>query len=419
MLLVVTDDQPYGMSRHLPFLSGRTDFTEFSEAHANTSMCCPARATLLTGLYSHHTQVEDNYQGWRFDASSTLATWLDSAGYETGLFGKYLNRYPWNRGESYIPPGWDEWAAYSGGAEYYRYTLNENGTPVHYGNAAADYATDVLRDKALQFVDQAPEPFFAYFAPYGAHLPFTPAPRHSGISDDLAVALPPNFNQVSAGASLWWRKRERMTQRSAIGAFRDQVDALLSVDEAFRALMDKLAERGVADRTLVVFLSDNGYSYGSHRWGGGAPLAKGCAYEECGHIPLHVRLPGGSPLARISTPVSNVDVAPTIAALAGVGGATDGRSLVPLLTGERTSLHRPILLRGHRPGGKLGYPPSYWGIRTERWKYIVEHDRGRVGRDLFDLRRDPYELRDLAGRRELRDTRARLRQRMRALRAGS
>lgn len=112
-------------------------------------------------------------------------------------------------------------------------------------------------------------------------------------------------------------------------------------------------------------------------------------------------------------------MAPTVAAFAGVGGATDGRSLVPLLTGVQTSLQRPILLRGHRPGGILGYPPSYWGIRTERWKYIVEHDRGRVGRDLFDLRRDPYELRDLAGLRELRDTRARLREKMRDLRAGS
>ena len=105
VLVVVSDDQPYRMSRHLPFLSGRTDFTEFSQAHANTSMCCPARATLLTGLYSHHTQVEDNYQGWRFDASSTLATWLDAAGYETGLFGKYLNRYPWNRGDALRPAG--------------------------------------------------------------------------------------------------------------------------------------------------------------------------------------------------------------------------------------------------------------------------------------------------------------------------
>ena len=409
VLLIVTDDQPVGMvEQGMPYLDNAPGWTKFDRYFDNNPLCCPARATLLTGLYSHHHGVETNLVAKQFKDGATLATALDGAGYETGLFGKYLNDYPWNKGAGYIPPGWDSWSAFTPDASYYEYTLLEHGGRVKFGSAPADYSTDVLAQRTAQFIDNANGPFFAMFTPYGPHSPRTPAPRHEGSKRNAKVKLPGNFDRIAKDAPSYWENQPRPKEGEIKDAIRDEWETLLSVDEAIEGFVEVLEADGELDQTLIIFLSDNGYSFGAHR-----NPQKDCVYEECVHLPLSIHWPGGA-APKVGALVGNVDIAPTIADLAGVSlpGKPDGESLAPIIEGSANSLNRPILLR-HKHYPKT--PPSFWGLRTERWKYGVQSN----GEDeLYDLRRDKLELTNLADVRRYGGVVRKLRKQMQALRRG-
>jgi N-acetylglucosamine-6-sulfatase len=390
VLVIVSDDQPTGTVKRMPTLNGAEGFTRFNSYYDNNPLCCPTRSTLLTGLYSHHTGVETNLVAKNFDDSSTLATWLDDAGYETGLFGKYLNNYPWDRGVNYVPPGWDRWSAFTPDAAYYDYTLVGEGSRRNYGHRPDDYSTDVLADQVNGFIADSTagdDPFFAYFSPYGSHAPRTPAPRHRHAFANTRVQLPANFNRVAKGAPRWWAKRPKLDPRAQRGAIKGQWRTLLSVDEAIARFIATLKRTGEYDNTVIVFLSDNGYSLGSHRnpW-------KDCAYEECIHLPLMINWPGHTDGVPIDALAGSMDIAPTIAEIAGATptAPVDGTSLVPLIDGDVDTLDRPILLRHvHYPG----VAPTFWGLRTERWTYVI-YESGE--RELYDNVADPQQLRNLA-----------------------
>jgi N-acetylglucosamine-6-sulfatase len=412
VLLIVTDDQPTGMVKRMRTLDHAPGFVRFNSYYDNNPLCCPTRSTLLTGLYSHHTGVETNLVAQRFDDASTLATWLDDAGYETGLFGKYLNDYPWGRGAGYVPPGWDSWSAFTPDAAYYDYTLVGKGSRRHYGHAPGDYSTDVLADQVDEFIGRSAsssEPFFAYFAPYGPHAPRTPAPRDRHAFAGTRVKLPQNFNRAAKHAPKWWAQRPKLDRDEQRDATRDQWRTLQSIDDAIGRFIKTLKSTGAYENTVIIFLSDNGYSLGSHRnpW-------KDCAYEECIHLPLMIRWPGHTGPAKIDALTGSMDVAPTIAELAGVTPPrrVDGQSLVPLLDGTESSLDRPILLR------HVQYPhvaPSFWGLRTERWTYVTYERSGE--RELYDDRADPHQLRNLAGDDRYRDVVAELQSTLERLRS--
>ena len=220
------------------------------------------------------------------------------------------------------------------------------------------------------------------------------------------MKLPPSFGRPAAGAARYWQGRPRPDRGAARRAVRSAWESLLAVDEALERLVSRLEAAGELERTVIVFVSDHGYSFGAHR-----NPQKDCAYEECIHAPLHVRMPGASGPREIEALVGNVDLAPTIAELTGIDpGGFDGQSLVPLLAGESSSLNRPLLLRHVKYRDK---PPTFWGIRTERWKYVLQQNGER---ELYDLRADPHELRSLAGRKRYRAVEAMLRERIRALR---
>jgi N-acetylglucosamine-6-sulfatase len=414
VLLIVTDDQPTGMVKRMQTLDHAPGFVGFNSYYDNNPLCCPTRATLLTGLYSHHTGVETNLVAQRFDDSSTLATWLHDAGYRTGLFGKYLNEYPWGRGAGYVPPGWSDWSAFTPDAAYYDYTLiGEDGSRRRYGHAPADYSTDVIAAQTDAFISrsaQSGSPFFAYFAPYGPHAPRIPAPRDRHAFAGASVKLPKNFNRVAKHAPKWWAHRPKLDTDEQREATRDQWRTLQSVDDAIGRFIKTLKRTGAYENTVIVFLSDNGYSLGSHRnpW-------KDCAYEECIHLPLMIRWPGHTGPARIDALTGSMDIAPTIAQLAGVTppGRVDGESLVPLLQGTQSSLDRPILLR------HVQYPhvaPSFWGLRTERWTYVTYDRSGE--RELYDDKGDPHQLRNLAGEGRYRDVVSELQSTLDRLRGG-
>ncbi|HYU57296.1 MAG TPA: sulfatase [Actinomycetota bacterium] len=399
IVLILTDDQGIDSFPRtppvMPWLQGRVQdpadrWVSFPNAFENTPVCCPSRATILSGQWSHHTGVLNNGTGELFDESSTIATWLQAAGYRTGLYGRYLNDYPWDRGP-YVPPGWDEWHALMSGensdTNYYGYTMNENGTPVAYGTAAEDYLTDVVRDKAVAFIEgTAPEePFFLHVTFTAPHRPWTPAPRHAQAYKTLEFPKRPNFNEADrSDKPAWVQALAGVSALKMDNFLRGHARTLLAVDEAVHAMLDALAARGVLDDTVVIVLTDNGFSFGEHRL-----VGKGCVYEECIRTPLVIRNSAAAKRT-VTNLVGNVDLAATIAGLAGVtpGRPQDGASLVPLLEGERPTWRTAYLLRSDQWREVTGY----WGLRTALWSY-AELFSGEI--ELYDLTADPYQLQNL------------------------
>ena len=416
VILFVTDDQTYeSIPREppvMPYLQSQLDdphggWIRFPNAFLNTPLCCPSRATLLTGLRSDHTGVQNNDEGHLFEDSSTLATRLHDAGYTTGLVGKYLNLYPFGRGP-FVPPGWDTWFAKENEDDstvYYDYRAVQNGTVHQYGHAPQDYATDVLGTEAARFVLDAPagRPFFLEFTPSAPHRPWIPAPRDAAADLSMPMPHPAAVGERDVSDKpRWVRALPPLTaeeRASYTEKRRSEYESLLAVDDAMRSLDLALAARGVLDDTIVIFLTDNGYSFGEHRW-----ETKSCPYDPCVRTPFLVRVPGQ--VSRVDPRlVSNVDVAPTIEALARVQPSppTDGR-VIPLAPRDSGSAGTParksVLMEW--AGGTSGAPsqvPPWWGLRTKDYLYVAYTDGER---ELYDLtgRRgpaDPQELHNRAG----------------------
>ncbi|MGH8938497.1 MAG: sulfatase-like hydrolase/transferase, partial [Actinomycetes bacterium] len=199
VVVIVTDDQRRDSMQYMPqvqrLLVDRG--TRYTQAMVPTSLCCPSRATILTGLYAHSMRVFGNgdvggarWGGWRrFHRTGmeqrTMGVALRKAGYRTALIGKYLNYFGKYSDPGYVPPGWDVFSTFMADhGRYYKYMLND-GT--HHGEAPEDYSTDVFAAKATEFVRTTPvgKPLFLVFAPYGPHSPYKPAPRHDGALDGV------------------------------------------------------------------------------------------------------------------------------------------------------------------------------------------------------------------------------------------
>ena len=398
-LVILTDDQSLDSIPHdppvMPYLQARIGdpndhWLVFRNGFVNTPLCCPSRATLLTGEYAHNHGVLNNDLGEQLDESTTIAAALDGAGYYTGLVGKYLNQYPFG-GDPYVPTGWDHWVGKLQGPVthlYYDYTLSQQGVPVTYGSAEDDYSTDVLATKAVDFLRDAPleEPFFLLFAPTAPHPPWISAPRHEGAYADMTLASPESVGELDVtDKPTWVEELSPLGPEARAGlreAHRRSFETLIAVDEAIRKLMTALQARGDLDHTIVVFLSDNGYSFGEHRW-----VKKTCPYEECIHVPFLIRYPLADRQV-VRTMVSAADLAPTIGEIAGVplDPVVDGVSFAPLIRGgDATGL--PDAVYAEWSGDRR--IPQWWEIRTQEFAYI-ELVTGE--RELYDLRLDPLEL---------------------------
>lgn len=453
ILFVLTDDMALSDLAAMPHVHKllAAQGTSFSQAFVSVSLCCPSRTTILRGQYSHNTGVETNSGlNGGFETAhehgveqSTIATWLHGVGYRTGLFGKYLNGYPSGVGNTYVPPGWDEFDSPTRGGNPYRefgYNLNSDGHVVHYGRARSDYGTDVYTRLASAFMTRAGrdrKPFFVYLPVYAPHVPATPAPRDATSFPNARVPRTGSYNEPDIRDKPGWlRDVPLMTpgiQATVDELYRRRLQSLQAVDSSVADLTATLTRNGQLDDTYIVFASDNGYHLGQHR----LPAGKQTAFEEDIHIPLIVRGPGVPAGATRDEIVGNVDLAPTFADLAGVRSPdfVDGRSLVPLLRrrpepenwreGYLIEHWREINRAGlaaeragitlepvdadesdnetavppgpNRPGMRsaaLHDPsPEYHGVRTERYLY-VEYVTG--DRELYDLRRDPNELHNLA-----------------------
>jgi arylsulfatase A-like enzyme len=404
IVLIVTDDldtsQVAFMPRTTALLAQRG--LSFRQSFVADPLCAPSRASLLTGLYPHSHQVRENIQplgGFKAFVArgyeeANLAVWLQAGGYRTGLVGKYLNGYPTPRQPTHVPPGWNDWFALAS-PEYFDYTVNDNGRTRSYGQAPEDYQTDVLRDRALQFVEaKDPRPFFLYLAPHAPHLPATPAPRHSEALNDLRAPRTPSYDEADVSKKpRYIRDLPRLTP--AVKARTDDLyvaraETLLAVDELVSALVSSLESKGLLERTYVLFTSDNGFEFGAHRVDHG----KGDPYEGSIRVPLLARGPGVPPGRTTDALVSNVDLAPTLLDLAGVPAPSsmDGRSLRPFLEGgEASPWRREILLESF--GAPDDDVPGYQGLRTRTHLY-VRYVTGEE--ELYDLLKDPDELTNLA-----------------------
>jgi N-acetylglucosamine-6-sulfatase len=380
------------------------DGASFENAFLSFPLCCPSRATILTGLYAHNHRVAGNYPpGGGFEKfheqgleESTIATRLQEEGYRTGLFGKYLNNYPGDD-PTYVPPGWDEWHANADTDDerftrYYDYTLNENGEFVTYGNSPEDYLTDVISRQASDFVQHAAsdsKPFFLYLAPAAPHDTATPAERHKDAFADEKAPRSASFDEEDVSDKPPWIREirgisDRQASREIDSRYRERLASMLAVDDMLESLVEKLEATEQLDNTFIFFASDNGWQQGEHRIKSG----KLYPYEESIRTPLFVRGPGIPAGSKVGKLVLNTDFAPTFADLASVSLPADGRSFAPLLRGEDPSWRSEVLLEA--AGG--GSPPSYEAIRTETHKY-VEYQTG--DRELYDLEADPYEMDNL------------------------
>ena len=407
IVFILTDDQRWDTINKKHSVDGQTPVMQkvtsllvnkgvlFQQSFVTTALCCPSRSSILAGKYAHTTGVHDNGGSdggvQVFDDSSTLPVWLHAVGYRTGIFGKYLNGYA--AIAPYQAPGWDEWHVFKSPG-YFNYHLIENGVDVAYGSATTAYSADVLRDKVVQFITESTPPFFVEFTPYNPHGPATPAPRHVGSFAGVPLWRPKNYAEPDASDKPAWVQSITWTQtdQQTTDAFRQsQLECLQSVDEAVDAIVQALKAKGVLNNTIILYASDNGYSWGSHRW-----KPKQCEYEECMRVPLVVRYPPLAPTSRKEDRIAlNIDYAETFAQLAGAtpDPGVEGVSLVPLIANNATGW-RTDMLNEHW-NGKI---PTFAQVRgaftkpgdaAHTWKY-VELVTGE--KELYNEDTDPFEL---------------------------
>ena len=401
IVLILTDDQRaddvWMMSAMRRRLAGPG--LTFERAFVSDPLCCPSRVSLLSGQYAHSTGVWSNRGedgGWvAFDreglASETINVPLHAAGYRTGYIGKFLNNYQMSGGD--VPRGWDRWFVFNhqSGAYYDYEMISSNGGPsevLPFGSEPTDYSTDVIAAEASSFIeDTAPgKPLFLVVAPYAPHGPPKPAPRHLGAFDGFTFARSASYEEANV------RDKPRYIRRLPIplarpysmDRLRRRAETLLAADEMINGVMRSLRVTGRLENTMIVFTSDNGFLLGEHRWG-----YKTVPYDESIRVPLVIRydpLTSGTTTGALA---ANVDLAPTFAELAGVPFGADGVSLLPLLTdGSQARKFVPLEAEEFTPG-RLTTVPSYCGVRAKA-KMFVRYATGEE--ELYDLRRDPYQL---------------------------
>jgi N-acetylglucosamine-6-sulfatase len=385
VVVIMTDDQNVDslpvMRKLMRFPDG--SWVHFVNAVANDSICCPARATVLTGQYSHHTGVINNGLGDRLDDSNTLPVWLDGAGYRTGLVGKYLNGYPWSKGAGYVPPGWDYFKTSS------------------IGNA------DGHTKLAVDFINSSATPFFLYLAYRDPHQPAKPVSRYAS-ADVYIPPDPPNLNEADVSDKPRWVRALKPLTQTQLNDLRAErlasQRALLAVDDGVESVVNALRAKGQLNNTMIVFLGDHGFSWGSHRH-----INKHCVYDECSRFPLLIRYPGLVGNRQETRLVSNVDLAATIAEYAGVTPSLpqDGRSIIPVLSNTASVWTEEVLMENH-----VGTNRRFFAIRVPGWTY-AEYVNG--DKELYDLTADPYQLQNRAGQAAYRAKQDELASRLHAL----
>ena len=402
IILILADDMRYDDLQHMPKTRDLIveEGIEYEKAFVTTPLCCPSRASILRGQYAHNHQIWENRDGFPTfrrlgHERSTIATWLKEEGYETALIGKYLNGY-FSEDHNHVPPGWDEWRAMiEKQGSYFDYTLSDNGKPIRYGSAEADYSTDVFTREAREIIRASADkdrPLFMYLAPSSPHGPGLPAPRHEGLFENTQAQRSPSFDEADVSDKPGWVRRLpplSADQKTYVdGVYRRHLGLLPSLDDLVEGVVEELESEGELENTYIFFSSDNGLLLGEHR----IPDGKGPPYEESIRVPLVVRGPG-IPAGRVTEQVAlNIDLAPTFAELGGAAAPSfvDGRSLKPTFAQDASSWRTSFLVEFLRGQGRM---PQHNTVRTAGGEKYVEYPRGaEVKEEYYRLSEDPYEL---------------------------
>lgn len=328
-VIIVTDDQDIFLNGMVPMKKTMehlgTEGVIVENAFTTSPMCCPSRASLLTGMYAHnHATVNNSASGgcygrfWQesIEPVHTLPILLQSQGYTTFYAGKYLNEYH----ASTVPPGWDKWYGLHGNSKYYNYTLTKNGEVKKYSDT---YLTDLLQNVTVNFIKQQPpqdEPFLAIIAPPAPHAPFEPAARHIDKFKGTTAPRTPNFNIPNSVLEKHWLLRmlpqllSTKTIENIDRIYHKRWETLLAVDELVDSTVEALREMKMLDNTYIIFTSDNGYHMGQF----GQAYDKRQPYESDIRVPLLIRGPNIPKNQKLRYPVGLHDLTPTILDLAGL-----------------------------------------------------------------------------------------------------
>lgn len=389
VLIIMTDDQPVGTLSVMPATRNYfvTRGTRYINAFSTNPMCCPARAALMSGRYTHNNGVRTNEDAHELDQGSTLQRHLRDAGYHTAFYGKYLNRW---RGD---PPHFDRWALITGPYEHFDTEWNVDGEQ----QSVDGYWTDALAEKSVELLGELeardPQPWLLYISAPAPHAPYAVSPAHRGSpvpgwKDD------PSVPERDKSDKPRYVRQARASGRAAARVARRQMRMLRSVDDLVAKVMTMMAELDEED-TIAFFVSDNGYLWGQHGLLGPAP-SKGNPYTRSVKVPMLMRWPGRVAEGHVDRRlVGFIDIAPTILAAAQVdpdpGYPQDGRSLLDAWTRAR------ILNEFWRKRDAADDVAPHWAsLRTARYSYVEYRARGRiVFREYYDLDEDPYELRNL------------------------
>jgi len=399
----------------------------FPNAFVTTALCSPSRASILTGMYSHSHTVVDNQAP---DPGNLIyfPQYLQEAGYETAYIGK------WHMGDANDNPrpGFDHWVSFRGQGVYYNPTINVNGERIKYEDST--YMTDLLTEHAMEWLQErdGEKPFFMYLSHKAVHAEFAPAQRHRGSYAEKPLVFPPSFRtsdfQVRGkrnfgaggpdpkvsniepaqsdvyygpGRSPDWQKMQRESWHGVDYMYHGQIpfddffrrycETLRGVDESIGAVLDYLEGAGLAENTLVIYMGDNGFSFGEH-----GLIDKRHFYEESAKVPFLAYCPelieGGQTIEKM---VQNIDIAPTVLEMAGLETPDymHGMSMAPLFSNAEAEWRDRIFYEYY---WEYDFPqtPTMHGVRTDRYKYIRYHGIWDTN-EFYDLQEDPYEMNNL------------------------
>lgn len=384
-------------------------------AFVSTALCSPSRASILTGQYAHSHTVVDNDAPLPVNLKF-FPQYLQQKGYQTAFLGKW---HMGNTGDS-PQPGFDYWLSFQGQGLYYNPTFNINGQRIK--QPEGSYTTDLLTDYAVDWMNKRnrQKPFFVYLSHKGVHAEFQPAKRHEGKYKDLPIICPPSmyltatnqskiFGTITAPQSTvnytdipQWVRNQRYSWHGVDYMYHGEItfdrfyhlyfETLMAVDESVERVMNWVKENGLDKNTMIVYMGDNGFSFGEH-----GLIDKRHAYEESMRVPLLVWAPGMiKPNSVVEQVVMNVDLAPTFLELAGVTQPPQiqGYSFTNLLKGNTKGWQRDKVFYEYYWEAAFPQTPTMFAVRSDRYKYIYYNGVWDIN-ELFDLQNDPFEMNNL------------------------
>jgi N-acetylglucosamine-6-sulfatase len=405
VIMIVSDDHRYDF---MSFVRGAPTFLKtphfdrmaagglhLANAFVTTALCSPSRASIYTGQYAHRHGVVDNTSG--IPAGTVFfPQLLQQAGWRTAFIGK------WHMGEDVddARPGFDHWVSFRGQGVYNDPTLNVNGRRAQ----VKGYTTDILTDLAIQWLERerraaSQKPFFLVLSHKAVHADFVPAPRHAGKYQNVAIPYPLTMAKTEANlrGQPRWVRAQRNSWHGVDFMYHGQFDfdtfyrryaeTTLALDESVGRVLEYLERNRLGETTLLIYLSDNGFSLGEH-----GLIDKRHAYEESIRIPMIAWAPGlVAAGTRTETLVRNIDIAPTILDVAGVRPNTpmDGRSVLPVLRGQAMASAGEFLYEYYWEHA-FPHTPTTFALRGDRFKYIYYHGVWD-DQELYDLSNDPHE----------------------------